>query len=59
MSIFWVNRQDAIKFKQDTAIRDVTPDEMKEASSKLVKFSGQPAKIDNLSCQLGNQLDRG
>ena len=44
-AVFWLNYQGAIKLKQEIAIRDITPDEMKEASSRLAKFSGQPASI--------------
>jgi hypothetical protein len=44
-AVFWLNYQGAIKLKQEIAIRDVTPDEMKEASSSLTKFTGQPARI--------------
>jgi hypothetical protein len=45
ISIFWANRQDAITLRQDVAIRDITPEDMKQTSSGLAKFSGQPAKI--------------
>jgi hypothetical protein len=45
LAIFWLNRQDAIRFKQEVAMRDISPNEMKEASSKLAKFSPQPARI--------------
>lgn len=44
-AVFWLNYQGAIKLKQEIAIRDITPDEMKEASSRSAKFSGQPARI--------------
>jgi hypothetical protein len=45
MTVFLLNRHDAIKLRWDIAIRDITPEEMNEASSKLLKFSGQPARI--------------
>jgi hypothetical protein len=34
-----------LEVRQQAAIRDITPDEMKEIASKLDKFSGQPAQI--------------
>jgi len=45
VALFWLNRQDAIRLKQELAVRDITADEMKEASSKLTRFSAQPARI--------------
>jgi hypothetical protein len=46
IALFYLNRQDTITFKQDIAMRDITPREMQEASSKLMKFSGQHAQIN-------------
>ena len=45
VAVFWLNRQDASRLKQELAVRDITADEMKEASSKLTRFSAQPARI--------------
>jgi hypothetical protein len=38
-------RSELLEVRQRTANRDITPDEMKDTSAKLTRFSGQPAKI--------------
>jgi len=38
-------KSENLKLQQQAAIRDITPQQIEEAASKLSKFSGQPAKI--------------
>jgi hypothetical protein len=40
-----VNRQGAFQIKQWIALRDLTPAQISEASTKVATFSGQPARI--------------
>ena len=44
-AVFWLNGQNTFQIKQWIALRDLTPAEMHEASTKVTKFFGQSARI--------------